>query len=64
MKNVIIVFLVTLFLILATIYFYPITLKKPSGFCAQVITKACHTITGECREFSNPCNLPYFWEKK
>jgi len=31
--------------------------------CAQVITPAKNPLTGECKDFSNPCSVPSGWEK-
>ncbi len=31
--------------------------------CAQVITPARNTATGECKEFPTPCDVPSGWEK-
>lgn len=37
---------------------------SPSGqACAQVITPAKNTQTGECKEFPTPCDVPGGWEK-
>lgn len=34
-----------------------------SGVCAQVITPAKNLLTGECREFATPCDVPAGWTK-
>ena len=35
----------------------------PSGICIQVVTYARNPITGECRSFPTPCDVPDGWEK-
>jgi len=57
------ILVIILFLIfgLLVIYFFPISFGGSSQFCTQQIVTACHNLTGECREFPNSCNLPYFW---
>jgi hypothetical protein len=37
--------------------------KSPTPYCAQVITPAQNPLTGECREFSTPCEVPANWNK-
>jgi hypothetical protein len=35
--------------------------ENNSEFCAQVITTAKNPVTGETKEFSNPCVVPSNW---
>jgi hypothetical protein len=37
-------------------------LPKPS-YCIQVITPAKNPLTGECKEFPTPCDVPPGWQK-
>jgi len=37
--------------------------KSSTLYCAQVITPAQNPLTGECREFSTPCEVPANWNK-
>lgn len=62
MKNILLGSVVLILIFLITIYFYPISFQKAGMFCSQQIINACHTITGECRDFPNSCRLPYFWK--
>ena len=36
--------------------------EKEEMFCAQVIVYGTHPETGECRQFSTPCDVPEGWE--
>ncbi len=46
---------------------YPTTSEnKPTEepeMCAQVITSARNSKTGECKDFPTPCDVPEGWEK-
>jgi len=64
MKKILELLNIFIFISLLILYFFPISFKRGVSFCAQVLVTACHTITGECREFANSCSLPYFWEVK
>lgn len=37
--------------------------EKPRKICIQVITPAQNPITGECKNFPTPCDVPEGWEK-
>lgn len=45
------------------ITFSPGTFTPTTTFCIQVITSAVNPITGECRMFSTPCDVPSGWKK-
>ncbi|MFC4158500.1 hypothetical protein [Chitinimonas lacunae] len=40
-----------------------INLKPTKPACIQVITPAYNPLTGECREFPTPCDVPFGWIK-
>lgn len=37
--------------------------STPAGACADVIQPAVNNLTGECREFPTPCQVPSGWTK-
>ena len=39
------------------------SLTEAGTVCAQVITPAVNPLTGECREFPTPCDVPRGWIK-
>lgn len=52
----------------------PISTSTPAGgriiyeedeeeVCVQIITPACNPLTGECRKFPTPCDVPAGWKK-
>jgi hypothetical protein len=61
-------------ILIITIFFFTWTLSfaqsnkilnsvKNEIFCIQVITPAKNPITGECKEFPTPCDVPPGWQK-
>lgn len=42
---------------------FNIDISKPGTGCAQVIVSAKNIITREVRTFSDPCHVPFGWNK-
>lgn len=63
MNKILISVLIAVFLFLIAIYIFPVKLRKSENLvCSMVVVTACHTITGECRQFPNSCRVPDFWK--